>query len=168
MLALALGLRLWPIEHGLPRNYVPDTHALKLVRQTVPVGQFEYTSSDERAHREELIGERFEHDGTPIRFNEQPYVADDVHFIVNYHVVGQPAHQYTDLVIDCESPIHAMVTVLKDKAKQGARVQVIFIEPTYRRHMNGYDPVNDGLRAGPGWFVGPEGDLNPATFQPHR
>ena len=29
LLALALGLRLWPIEHGLPRNYVPDTHIVR-------------------------------------------------------------------------------------------------------------------------------------------
>ena len=27
--ALALFLRLWPIGHGLPRNYVPDTHVVR-------------------------------------------------------------------------------------------------------------------------------------------
>jgi hypothetical protein len=44
----------------------------------------------------------------------------------------------------------------------------VFIEPTYRRQMNDYDPIADAMRAGPGWFVGPEGELNAATFQPHR
>lgn len=166
--AHGITLREFVMKHYDDGNYVPDTHALKLVRQTVPVGQFEFTSSDERAHREELMGERFEHDGRPIRFNDEPYVHDDVHYIVNYHVVGQPSYQYTDLVVDCISPVHAMATVLKDKAKQGANVAVIFIEPTYRRHMVDYDPINDAMRAGPGWFVGPEGGLNQATFQPHR
>ena len=166
--AKGVTLREFVMKHYDDGDYVPDTHALKLVRQTVPVGQFEYISDDERASRDELVGERFEHDGTPIRFNEQPLVFGDVHYIVNYHVVGQPSNQYTDLVIDCESPTAAMGTVIRDKAKQGANVAVIFIEPTYRRHMLNYDPVNDAMRAGPGWFVGPEGELKVATFQPHR
>ena len=25
---IALGLRLWPVSHGMPRNYVPDTLSL--------------------------------------------------------------------------------------------------------------------------------------------
>lgn len=161
-------LREFVMKHYDGGDYVPDTKALKLVRQTVPVGQFEFIPSDERASREELIGERFEHDGTPIRFNGEPYVHDAVHYVVNYHVVGQPSYQYTDLVVDCESPIHAMGTVIRDKAKQGANVAVIFIEPTYRRHMLNYDPKNDAMRAGPGWYVGPDGTLKAATFQPHR
>lgn len=41
LLALPLFLRLWPIEHGLPRNYVPDTHcvrsALGMARDLDPV-----------------------------------------------------------------------------------------------------------------------------------
>ena len=79
-----------------------------------------------------------------------------------------PAQTMDLLVVDCIGPTYAMATVLKDKAKQGANVAVIFIEPTYRRHMVDYDPINDPMRAGPGWFVGPEGELNRATFQPHR
>jgi hypothetical protein len=161
-------LREFTMRHYDDGGYVPDANALKLVRQTVPVGQFEFISSDERASREELSGERFEHDGTPIKFDGEPFVHGAVHYIVNYHVVGQPSYQYTDLVVDSDSPLHAMMTVVLDKKKQGANVQVIFIEPTYRRDMTDYSPVADALRAGPGWFVGPEGDLNPATFQPHR
>lgn len=29
LVVLPLGLRLWPIEHGLPENYVPDTHIVR-------------------------------------------------------------------------------------------------------------------------------------------
>lgn len=161
-------LREFVLRHYDDGHFVPDTHALRLVRATVPLGQHEFNSADERAHRDELMGERFEHDGTPIKFNSEPYVHDDVHFIVNYHVVGQPSHQYTDLVVDCIDPIHAMAAVIADKAKQGASVAVVFIEPTYRRQMNNYDPINDAMRAGPGWFVNAEGELSQATFQPHR
>jgi hypothetical protein len=41
LLGLSLGLRLWPIDHGLPRSYVPDTHvvrnALGMARDRDPV-----------------------------------------------------------------------------------------------------------------------------------
>ncbi|MDF1798823.1 MAG: glycosyltransferase family 39 protein [Planctomycetota bacterium] len=29
ILVVSLGLRLWPIDHGMPANYVPDTHVVK-------------------------------------------------------------------------------------------------------------------------------------------
>ena len=161
-------LREFVVKHYEAGDYVPDAKALKLVRAVVPFGQHEFMPDDERAHREELIGEQFEHDGRPILFRGDRYTHARVNFIVNYHVVGRPSIQYTDLIIECESPIHAMATVIREKGKQGARVQAIFIEPTYRLHMNGYDPVADDLRAGPGWSVDSEGLLSAATFQPHR
>ena len=161
-------LREFTMRHYDAGDYVPDTHALRLVRATIPVGQHEYFPEDSRVDRDELIGERFEHDGTRIEYSGQPYRDAPVHFIINYHVVGQPSVQYTDLVVHSEGPIHAMATVIADKAKKGARVAVVFIEPTYRRHMTDYAPINDRLRAGAGWYIDADGGLNPATFQPHR
>lgn len=161
-------LREFVMRHYDAGDYVPDTHALRLVRAVMPAGQHEYLPEDQRADREELLGERFEHDGMPIQYSGEPYKDAPVHFIVNYHVIGQPSIQYTDLVVDSDSPGHAMATVISDKANKGARVAVVFIEPTYRRHMVDYDRINDRLRAGPGWFVDADGSLNPATFQPHR
>ncbi|HJO26630.1 MAG: hypothetical protein CMK00_06195 [Planctomycetes bacterium] len=43
VVVLPLALRLWPIDHGLPRNYIPDTHLVKnslgMARDRNPVPQ---------------------------------------------------------------------------------------------------------------------------------
>lgn len=161
-------LREFVMKHYRKGNYMPSAAAEKLVRSTIAFSEHEFVPEDERSPKADLVGEQFEHDGRPIRFSDEPFVDGPVHYIVNYHVVGKPSIQYTDLVVDCQSPVHAMATVIRDKARQGARIQVIFIEPTYRRNMLGYNPVNDHMRAGAGWAVDAEHELSPATFQPHR